>query len=178
MKTLGQIIASLSRHKPKDVKELLELCKFHLAHVGSGLYRDTYEIIGSGYVVKVPTSSKGDIEHSVIEFNAWYNIMHSSDTFAPLHPFMPHIPYFNANTGVLLMEKYDTSYRKRLVPLRPMIKRAKQTAKALMGYGSGSDLDLHSQNFGVDSHGALKIIDLGYFSEIGKTKIRKRRQAG
>lgn len=162
--TLGKIVARISRRQPMGVIELLDECHLPLKFLGGGAYRKVYEIVGSGFVVKVP-HSKGDIPHATTEFLCWRKIIRSKRKYAALHPYMPVFRYHNKVSGITVMDMYETDFDYNThEPEMTYINNL--TQDVMKNY----DNDLEPEkwdNYGLDAKGELKIIDLGYFSESG-----------
>lgn len=157
MRTLHQITSSIRHSRPKDVGDLLIKCDLPLLYLGSGSYRDVYEVVDSGYVVKMPT--KADyIQHAVNEYIVWRKIVRSRRKYKELHPFMPNINYFTSLTGVTVMPKYQTTYSTKGTQ-----RERERVCDLACRLFEATDTDLHSANYALDDSGQLKIIDLGYF---------------
>lgn len=101
MRNLEQIIASLRRHRPSNVEDLLNDCKLTLTFVSDGAYRNVYEISEAPCVVKVPKFPDSDgCEHSTKEYLAW-RLITGSERFAHVSHLMPTIYYHNRKTGII-----------------------------------------------------------------------------
>lgn len=156
--TLSQVVSRLRRHKPTSELALLKVCKFPLRFIGNGVFRDVYEILDTGYVLKMP-NGQSSVEHAVNEYRAWRQIKRSRRVkFKSIKPHLPEILYFSEHSGLTLMPKYEEpewgTYEKEMDRLETAVREA---------FGA-EEADLGSEkwdNFGVDKDGNLRIIDLG-----------------
>jgi hypothetical protein len=154
--TYGAIVRLIQRHSPVTPVTLLKSCKFTLRFLGSGSFRDVYEIVGSGYVVKFPNQSGGE-SHAENERRTW-NKIRKSKRFAEIHKYLPSQMYLNRRSGCIVMPLYeeadDPQYDDEMDEVADIIHRIT----------GNSDNDLASDkwdNWGVDQEGKLVMIDLG-----------------
>lgn len=157
--TRNKILALLKVERPQSMFDLLVDCGFTLQCVGEGRFRTAFRIVGTPWIIKVPASTDRDIEiedsiaHSVQEYDAYRRIMRY-DRYKPLRSHMPEILYFDRKTGLIVMREYKrlgAVYSKRHSAVRRKIGRVMRR----------SAQDLHRSNFGMDSRGHVKLIDLG-----------------
>ena len=171
-----QILQKLWRHRPKTVEEALMNCGFGLKHLGSGSYRDVYQIINATHplVLKFPRTKwtkedcpNGDVDvdwypthvaHARTEYNVINQINFTEEEAVKvLIPHMPTIHWFDYQHGVMLMEFYRPTGSEHAVEIRHVRSKVK---KALNRTG-----DVWPSNTGVDSRNNVIILDLGMVYE-------------
>ena len=165
--TLRQIKNRLWKYKPTNETDLLVDCDLTLSHLGQGAFRNTYRVVGTPYVIKVPmgTETQGplasNIEHSRQEHSAYYHLRYDK-RFASIQTFLLEIHFCSHSTGMMLMDYYaDHNLRYNSLVLKTI---ENQVYNLL-----GESCDLHSSNFGIRKDGSLVFIDLGCFIIPGVT---------
>lgn len=158
------VIRRIERSKPTTAQEILDNCELPLQYIGGGAYRDTYHVIGTSVVIKVPRTGPGDskteqnIQHSRDEFKMWHRIRKSKRKFRPLRKYLPEIIYYNSTTGIMVCRKYEKAKRNRSA--NALIVELEQTVTTIMGT---TYADIHYGNLAVDKAGKFRIIDMGLF---------------
>ena len=159
--TTRKIINCLKKHQPETVREVLIDCKLPLQFLGEGAYREAYQIVGTNLVIKLPIHN-GDLsladclEHSADE-RSHLEAIRGDNKLKPLWPYLATFHYFNPDTGVVLVEKYDP------VPAKKYRSQMNMIEGMFYDLMPGGDSDLHYDNFGLDAKGNLKVIDCGRF---------------
>lgn len=161
MKTL-ELIEYFQVRKPATLEDVQNFVKVRL--IGQGVYRKVYKVVGHNLILKVSNTpeTKSGQNHSVSEYRAVKRIKRESK-FSVLRSYMPDIYYCNTKTGLLLMERYKPIPETNRTILIELLNDLVET---VYDYKDGKDL--HSDNVMIDKWGMLKIIDLGYFSDLGK----------
>ena len=148
--------------RPKDIQTVGGFKSYSL---GSGAYRRVYKLCGIPLVVKFPlTELECDKKHSVLEYKAWGRIIRGQRKYKKLIPYLPKMYFIDDTTGVLISQYCTPLNHSR------MKSYARQIA-AMVGdivdltwdgrmYGTK---DMHYENMGIDEHGQIKIIDMGFF---------------
>lgn len=156
--TLYDLEYIIKKFEPKTREEFADF-GLKLKAIGSGAYRQVYEIIGYEVVVKIPTflSEEGG-SHSRIEWNAFKKVS-KIKKYKQLRPFLPKI-YTCSRNGIVLMKKYDSVKGKR----RLFRIQLTQIQEILDDLFDGSWLDIYWQNVAIHGN-KLKIIDFGCFPE-------------
>ena len=168
--------------RAKDVASILDRCltyketrkELKLKFIGDGAFRKVYRIVGTEFVVKFPSCRSNDIdkEHSRIEYQRCYDIMHQERWYL-LRRYTPKVYYYNPKTGVLLMHYYepvakdtqeDTPY------VTPSVNRDVEWIQRLVELVCREDDfgwwgDISPKNLGVDKNGGYRFIDMGLFEE-------------
>lgn len=152
--------------KGKVTDILVRECKFPLEFVADGAFRNVYRILGTPYVLKVPSSSRSYVlDHAAQEVKAYQKIKRSK-SLAALRPYLPKFHLVNDALGIILTDyirpvqkEYGTYYGKYYNE----IQKVSQVARSL---STAYDPDLgvdKADNWGVVG-GKLKILDLGCFT--------------
>lgn len=154
----------LKNMKPTSGTELLKDCGFTLRMVSYGAFRDVYEIVGTPYVVKIPIHDSQPVyagrDHSETEYAEWKRAMRLQ-SYKSIRHYLPVIHYFERSTGLLLIDKYtqlendDTRFDFQIKQISKWLKNK--------GYGSPDVGTSKRENYGIDSKGRLRILDLGCF---------------
>jgi hypothetical protein len=153
--------------------ELLVECKLPLKFIADGAFREAYKIVGTPYVIKIPSSNRRVyIEHGQADINA-YKLIMDDPKMKSLRKYLPTMHYSQYELGIVLTEyvrplskEYDSdrqwSYRGKY---RADIEKASRlVSKFSKAKGGDHDLDLSKmENFGTVD-GKLKILDLGCFT--------------
>lgn len=165
--SLDEIIRRLKRFKPQNVNDLLCECRLPIQLLDWGCYRNCWEIVGTGLVIKLVGGTAEDnrdkaLTHARIEIAAHRRIAKDKQ-FAPIQHLLPIIHHYNRNAGLVLMDKY-----------KPCTKRwAKKNLDELIEYHlwfkkrfPQADLDplVKYMNYGIGKDGKPVILDLGCFS--------------
>lgn len=177
--TVDEIVRRLEFHEPKEVRTVMRYCKLPLRFIADGAYRDTFNVIGTPVILKIPRTpletnylydaktcksseeevSNDNVDHARIEFKLIDRIK-KYKKFEFLRPFLPEIYHANVKTGVSLVKRYykigSKQHQKVIDDLEKKIKKAMNVSK----FGS---IDLHPGNFAEDKDGSLRLIDFGGF---------------
>ncbi len=175
MKTFGghlgkdKIISKLRKIKPEYVDELLIKCEFPIEFVSYGSFRIVWRVISTQYVIKMPLEGDYGYEsgliHSGAEINAYNRIM-KVERYRPLRKWMPEFFYTDKPRGLIL-----TGYYRQIVDKKGKYDLEINEIEKLCqrwGFKDDRDADLciaKRDNFGVDSKGKLRILDLGCFTK-------------
>lgn len=131
-----------------------------IKEIGSGEFRTAY-LIEKQLVAKFPT---GDIRycksnwghtaigHSINEVAAIKKVL-KTRKFRPMHRYMPEILYFNEETGVILMHRYDSVSSDKSIICGMITDLADDIG---LNY-----CDFHEYNVGINDDGEVKVLDLG-----------------
>ena len=165
-----KVINLFNEHNPSTITEIRRL-GIKAIKIGGGVFRNIYKIEKLPLVIKIPRL-EADIPHSRAEYDAVQHCLNSRALKASyIRPYMPQIPYFNEETGILLMEYVQ--------PLN-QTKTPKAVKNSIVGILEDfienvwpmsfdpTDNDIHSGNIGVNKYGQFKFIDLGYFLPDGR----------
>lgn len=165
--SLDEIIRRLKRYKPKNIYDLLCECRLPMRLLDWGCYRNCWEIIGTGLVIKLVGGEADEgrdksLTHTRIEIAAYERIKEDRQ-FVRIRHLLPAIHYYNRKAGLVLMSKY-----------KPCTKRwAKKNLKLMTNYQQWflkkfPQVDLEPlikyANYGLGKDGNLVILDLGCFS--------------
>lgn len=153
------VVELLKKYKPKfrsDFKKLGLKLKF----IGSGAFRNAYQIIDTNLVVKFPNDPEyyEDVEHSQDEI---YHIrtINKNAKYKVLRPFIPKLHYANYKYGVIVMDKFQkVRYNDKAAVA--VVNVLNEVMNAITGHKSGW-YDLSIWNIGIDWDGAYKVLDLG-----------------
>jgi hypothetical protein len=173
--TTQEVIKTLKEHKPETVEDLIIYCEFPLKHEGGGAFREVYHILGTNLVVKVPIIDtdftddcfSNNIEHARIEYRSWKRIMRSKRKYKSIQPLMPEFHYFNAKTGIALVERY-TNLSKEDMEDPDICCEVARLGYLVSSITKVTDVDIETSkydNIGFDVSGNFKIIDLGCFED-------------
>lgn len=155
----------------KLVYRLMVKCKLPLQFIGDGAFRETYRILGTPYVIKIPSGSSGSyVQHARADLNA-YDLIQGTRKMSKLRKYLPEIHYRNYAIGVIvtdyvrpLTRTYDSHraftyygpYREEILRVADLVTKHSKA--------DDGDLDLQKMdNFGYVK-GELKILDLGCFT--------------
>lgn len=153
------------------IYELMVDCKFPLQFIADGAFREAYRIVGTPYVVKIPSSgSRTYVNHAQADINA-YELINDDPKMNRLRKYLPKIHYSNHPIGVILTDyvrplskvynsdrvfTYHGHYRDEIQHVARMAKK--------LSSADDPDMDLNKlDNFGSVG-GQLKILDLGCFT--------------
>ena len=165
--SLAAIEKDLRTPYVKTEKDILRELGYTLKFLGGGLFRNTYRIVGTKLVVKVPIGAKGR-RHSQGETKAYRRIMKSKRKYTTIQLYMPEILAYNTKTGIILMPEYRMSSAKD--------KRKLEEIAQIVLEAMGKYCDLHRWNIGRDKEGQFRFIDLGYFSHKVPAPKRKAKK--
>jgi hypothetical protein len=159
-KRVAAVVKMFHEKEPATIDNL----NLKLTPIGvSGAYRKVYRINGLPLVIKEP-KDKSCRKHARAEYKTIQRILRYKK-YARLTRYMPEVYYFNEKTGLMLMHYY-----------RPLPKRYKCIARLLdviveltWPYAMDqNECDVHGGNVALTEDNLPVIIDLGYFSELGK----------
>lgn len=166
--TIEQVVDTFKKERPTDVETVLQNCGVSLRHLGSGSYRDVYQVDNLPLVVKIPSCWHGlrstrarrkniaeSVEHSVREMDTLRRVVRSTRKYVLLQRFMPTIYHFNRRTGVMLMPKYG---KIKTDEQRKICLAVTQYLNTLVGWRG----DLSEDNYGVTHDGNIVVLDVGY----------------
>lgn len=164
-----RVVEVLKRERPKTSIDLLVQCGFTLRHLGWGAFRNTYSIVGSGLVAKVPLNPSGqptddtyklNIRHTQLEYRAIQSIKRSRRKWTFLQPYLPEVAYYGHHAGVIVMRRYyGVGKAKHLPEIKKLDRRVAEVNKVV-------DCDIwNSGNYALDREGNLKLIDFGCICE-------------
>jgi len=162
-KQVKAVIDRFVKEKPKNRSDL-EKMGLKLGLIGNGLYREVYRINGLPLVVKLSKNAgSSPRDHARAEYRAVRRIQRFKK-YAQLRKYMPEIHYFDSKTGVMLMHYY-----------KPLPKGYRCIARLLdhiieltWPYAAESECDVHGGNVGLGENNQPILIDMGYFSQLGK----------
>ncbi len=153
----------LNHYLPKTASDLLLDCGLPLKLLSYGQYRNVLEVVGTPYVIKVPSPGryhKVNVTHAIDEFTAWKD-MSKRRNYLPIKEYLPFFHYFDHNSGIAVMDLYepvkknDHRFDTDITTINEFI--------AKCGYEDADIAHSKKDNYGVDSEGNLKILDLGRF---------------
>lgn len=158
------VIKRLIKHQPRTAQEVLDKCELPLLYIGGGSFRDAYFVVGTDLVIKIPRwlankkRYEKNIQHAKDEYFIWRRMRTSRRKYNAFKKYLPDLLYFNSNTGVIVVRKYEKArYTKAnnqlIIELEKAITKIMDTDEA----------DIHYGNLGVDKDGSVKIIDMGLF---------------
>lgn len=167
--TEEQVQAVTKMFEEKAPKTILDVEALGLTtkKIGDGEYRTVYRIVGLPLVVKVPNNTgREGRKHGTAEYRTIKRITRSTRKYAKLKRYMPIVYNFNVKTGVTLMHYYKAVSR----PYRRAISGLLNTVVDLTWpYAArGYECDIHSANVGMNDENRPVLLDLGYFSDLGK----------
>jgi hypothetical protein len=151
--------------KPETVVDLLVKCGFGLRHVNDGVFRYVFEIVNSDFVIKIPKDGDG-LCHAHDEAMGRNRVLRSKHPAAV--EARRHLPYpflYYATSGFIIMPKYRTTANRRY---DKNMDRINDVFRKVICDGKERDIDLgHSKfdNYGLDKHGNLVVMDMGCFSK-------------
>jgi hypothetical protein len=150
---VDQVIALFKEHKPANLDEILDI-GLSLHPIGSGVFRNTYQINKLPLIVKIPMSISWDenVEHSLIEI-AKINKIKKDKKYKLLRRYLPEVYYANKQ-GIILMPKY------RMLKYNEGRIVSDFIGNMLFDI-NGDSGDMHSSNVACNADGEYVIIDLG-----------------
>lgn len=164
------VVDRIIHNYPRNADDLLEECQLPLLFLGSGSYRNTYHILGTNLVVKVPRQVSVEVGEEVLEPSHEENVAHAREevrairkvkrdkNLKALRPYMPTLHHHDRRTGLVVMDRYDhvdeAVYDARSEEFEKIFDLARTVTGVL-------DCDLNQYNMGLDVEGNIKLIDLG-----------------
>lgn len=163
--TVHTVIERLKRYRPDCPEQLLMDCRLPLLLLNWGAYRNCWEVIGTGLVIKLVGQDqhvKKALTHTRIEVNAHRKLVSDPD-FAQFRKYMPKIHYSDTKHGLVVMEKYKAVTKGWARKNRGLMEKLEAD---LLEYFEQVDLSPGAKyrNFGLDKKGRLVVIDLGCLS--------------
>lgn len=155
--TISEVVKRMKRHKPKNAKACIALCKLNLVHVGSGCAREVYRVGNLPVVIKFSKEMIDRRSQAWKEHCAYQKIMRSP-SLSKLRTLMPRIYYYSYKTGNAVVRYYQPASCEATDKVHKCVHKALKNTKALLYAG-----DLHQDNTGMTKCGRPKIIDLGLF---------------
>ncbi len=167
----NEIAYKLKLEKPKTVEDLLIRCGLTLKFIGDGGFREVFKIVGTNLVVKVPLTAMDQAElghnyghtpavHARTEWNYCKKVMRVKK-YEFFRPYMPTLHYLVPKTGVTLCDYYKPISYFGAKFNSEIDQIALSLAK--IGVTDGDVGKTKKDNYGTDSDGKLKILDLGCF---------------
>lgn len=159
---MAMIKEVLNHHLPKTASDLLLNCGLPLKQLSYGQFRNVLEVVGTPYVIKVPSPGrrhKANVEHARDEFNAWKS-MKKGRKYLPIRGYLPFFHYFDHNSGILVTDLFkglkrdDRRFDADITVISNFMTKC--------GYGDTDIGHNKKDNYGIDSEGDLKILDLGF----------------
>lgn len=163
----GDVLRRLNKYGATTAQDILDYCNLPLQYVGGGAFRDTYHVIGTGVVIKLPRQGlkhARNIQHARDEMTIW-NRMRRSKKWSTFRPFLPEIIGFSKKTGVMVVRRYDGLKYSR--DSNQIIKNLEKSVTSIIGT---TIADIHYGNLGVDKDGGIRFIDMGLFIKGASTK--------
>jgi hypothetical protein len=169
--SVNRIVKLFNDNPPMTINDVRKL-GVSARLIGCGLYRRTYKIKNSPWVIKIP-HDETNIPHGMAEYDAVQTCLRSrADKAAAIRPYLPSIEYFNDNSGISIME-YIVPLDKTKTPKRiqdGIVNMMEDLIESLwpLKFDEHYDKDLHRGNMGINKYGYFKILDLGYFLPDGQ----------
>jgi hypothetical protein len=163
--SFSRILKIIKKEDAETITDLLVKCGFTLKRLDDGVFREVFEIVGSDVVVKVPKDGDG-LCHASDEAKGW-KIVHTSKHPAAVEA-RRHIPSrfaYDKPSGFIFMPKYQVSKAHKY---DNEMNRLNKLFRQVICNGKKADIDLGASkydNYGLDKHGKLVILDMGCFTE-------------
>lgn len=168
-KTKSRVRAVTKLFEEKAPKTILdvEALGLKVKEIGNGEYRTVYRIIGLPLVVKVPNNTgREGRKHGTAEYRTIKRITRSTKKYVKLQRYMPKVYNFNAKTGVTLMHHYRPVSRTYRYAISGLLN---SLVDLVWPYAAkGHECDIHGANVGMSDENKPVLLDLGYFSDLGK----------
>lgn len=159
----AQVLDWFSKTPINDQKALVTLAHvagIQIRKLGRGGTRTAYDVLGTGWVIKVNQDSNHDYQSE-----KEYNTIQALKDEPGLKPFLPELIAYQNDTHTLLFKKYKLF--KTGVALDNFFLRTHSSMESLSTAASDAGwvaADMHFTNVGYEKN-QLKVIDLGLFRQ-------------
>lgn len=159
------VISLFKKYKPKALKTIQgKRMGLSLREIGSGVFREVYEIKGTKLVVKIPRGKAG-IKHSQDEYKAQQAIL-KDKKYEILHKYMPEILYYDAVKGIIVMPQYtiidNCGYRSKQYKMAQSLAFLMFDLLKVVWHNNKGSMDMHEGNIGLNEDGEPILLDMGY----------------
>ena len=152
---INELIRKLRSVKSAELEDF-EKADIGLEPLDQGAFRQVYTAIGLPVVVKIPLNDRSCLYHARREIRRLKQVRRSS-LYRVLKRYLPKVYYADKQSGIIVMRFYG----KRSLKGNVWAYQDEILDVLFHDAFGGRWSDYCANNFGVDSRGQLKVLDLG-----------------